>query len=150
LHGRDDRDGDRQASKLRRFSSRAAFARVSEAELTCSELASILLTPIDMRVTIAVHDHRTQKSFSTRAFPSGQAPGVYSAAVGLEGDTHWIHVKVGDKEAQITSGNKIASPRFELKPIHQSNARLVNGTAIVEYDVAKRYHILVNVQGTLH
>ena len=103
-----------------------------------------------MRVTIAVHDQRTQKTFSTRAFPTGQSPGLFSAAIGLENDTHWIHVKVGEKEAEVTGGNKIQSRQFKLEPVHHSQARLVNGTAIVEYDVAKRFRICVNVQGTLH
>jgi hypothetical protein len=68
----------------------------------------------------------------------------------LDNHTHWIHVKVGETEAQVTGGNKIPSRRFQLEPVHQSQTRLVNGTAIVEYDVAKRFHICVNVQGTLH
>jgi hypothetical protein len=103
-----------------------------------------------MRVTIAVHDHRTQKSYQTRAFPTGQTPGLFSAAVGLDDDTHWIHVRIGDKEAEVLGGNRGDSSTHRLETVHKAHARLVNGTAIVEYDVAERYHILVNVQRTLH
>ena len=103
-----------------------------------------------MRVTIAVHDQRTQKSYQTRAFPTGQGQGVFSAALGLDSGTHWVHVKVGDEEAEVLGGNKIPARTFQLQPVHQSHTRLVNGTAIIEYDVAKRFHICVNVQRTLH
>jgi hypothetical protein len=59
-------------------------------------------------------------------------------------------VQVGEKEAAVTGGNKIPSDKFQLEAVHHSNTKLVNGTAVVEYDVAKRFHICVNVQGTLH
>ncbi len=103
-----------------------------------------------VRVTVAVHDQRTQKSTHTRAFPSGQDGGCFSAPVSFDAEVHWVHVQIEGESAHVLSGTRVPSRTFQLTPVHESSTRLVNGAGCIEYDVAKRFHVSVMVEGLRH
>ncbi len=90
---------------------------------------------VTFNVKIQVHQRRSHERYETRAFPTGQGPGLFSAPLRLAGGTHWVCVQVKGDRVKVIGGTRAPGAQFQLQEDHKSAAALEDGAAQIDYEV---------------